>query len=83
MSADDTAILWSDKRSLKLETKVQNDFQNLKRWCEPNSLTLNTNKTNILCFKCDIGNVSLDLEQIINFQVNQLLGLQIDNKQVL
>ena len=48
--ADDTNILYADKKLKVLETIVNNELQNLYDWLTANKLTLNINKSNFVIF---------------------------------
>ena len=50
LSADDTNILYVDKNLKVLETKVNNELQNLYNWLTANKLTLIFNKSNFVIF---------------------------------
>lgn len=80
MFADDTTILWHDRDVERLEDRVNVDILTIKEWFNANFLTLNISKTNIVSFKCQIGNVSLDTETLQRLQVSKFLGLHIDER---
>ena len=48
--ADDTNILYADKKLKSLENIVNIELQNLHEWLTSNKLTLNTTKTNFVIF---------------------------------
>lgn len=78
--ADDTTILWRHRDPGQLEDTVREDLLIVKKWCDSNFLTLNVDKTNILCFKCSINDISLDARAVNNSHVSKFLGLHIDEK---
>lgn len=80
MFADDTTILWRDRDTKNLELKMNIDILSIKEWFNSNFLTLNISKTNIVSFKCHIGDVFLNTEVVQSSHINKFLGLHIDDK---
>ena len=48
--ADDTVIYSSGKDPIMVKEILQNDIQNVVKWCETNQLTINTKKTKVMIF---------------------------------
>ena len=80
MFADDTTILWQDTDLDRMERSMVNDIVVIKDWCDSNYLSLNITKTSVVSFKCQLGNISLDGQELDHLQHNKFLGLVIDSR---
>lgn len=78
--ADDITILWHHENANELQRIIANDLKTVKGWCDANSLSLNTSKTNLISFKCDLDQIGLDNSIINNYTDTKFLGLYIDNR---
>ena len=52
--ADDTAVVFSGKSWLDVQTKAEAGLAKIADWLHANLLTLNTNKTNFICFTTNL-----------------------------
>lgn len=78
--ADDTTILWIERKPHILQNKIQNDLVKVKQWCDANYLTFNFKKTNILSFKCTIDDVPMQNDTIVTRSSTKFLGITIDSR---
>ena len=84
--ADDSTLHCHAKNIDSISTKLQNDVDAVEKWCENNSMKINTKKTKsmILCSKQKISSLSSNLvininsDFIENVHVQKLLGIDID-----
>lgn len=68
--ADDSTILWVSKCPTELENSVTNDLVKVKQWTDANGLSLNISKTNVIAFKCVLGEISLGKDVVTRACVN-------------
>lgn len=78
--ADDSTILWVGKNAIELQNYINEDLTKVKEWTDANFLSLNVSKTNIVTFKCYLGDVKLGNQAVNRVSVNKFLGLYIDSK---
>lgn len=76
--ADDTSVMWHHKNIIKLRKQISQDLIKIKNWCNANKLCLNTDKTNIMGFKCNMQNINLGDDPLQAKDVSRFLGLHID-----
>lgn len=76
--ADDSTVLWLSNNNETLHRIISRDIELIKQWCDANYLTFNISKTNIVCFKCEMENISMGAEIINVTNENKFLGLSID-----
>lgn len=78
--ADDSTILWINKSANELEADIGGDLAKVKEWTDANSLSLNISKTNIITFKCSVGDITMGTQSVNRESENKFLGVYIDDK---
>lgn len=55
--ADDTTIYWHHPDTEMLGTLMASDLAMVREWCASNKLVFNAGKTNVMGFRCDVGDL--------------------------
>ena len=78
--ADDTTVLFHEHSENSLILNINNTFSLLNNWYEQNALKLNIDKTQLLCLRNNIREVTVDYtSQVLNVSDHaKFLGLYID-----
>ena len=85
MFADDTTLLFKDKSTDTLKSKVNNDLSSANEWLAENKLSLNVKKTKYMCFdnsKSNLGDFDACIsdQQLSKVKSQKFLGVIFDEK---
>lgn len=78
--ADDTAVLFSSRNHQVFVENLKETLASLNKWFDQNTLRLNVEKTQIICFRSELQEISLQANQVLTVTKSaKYLGIFIDN----
>lgn len=80
--ADDTTVIFREPTRDSMTQKINDIFKNLMVWFNENTLKMNVDKTQLLCFKNDIRRININhMDTIVEASEKvKFLGLYLDHK---